>query len=304
MDEATTNDVPLSEQNFFQFDTYSDQSCFGDVQNKRQGFIPQTINTTYFIEYPSVKEEPTSSSPFEESKQDPDEKTVITIQKPGQEPKKLIFSPNCEIQVEERSQGTTIVTINNSNCEYERSESISTLDEDVWKSMKIEKGNNFIRVHFDIPQQNLRPDYYKNFPKKIIDIYLMKANITGAKKRNDLYGERISQMKLRDNASIKKIAVCWREIPEFRREFTKYVLESIFSSDMKTTQLSGKHDSNLLRQCYTQMLFGLKKILSYLLENNLINQYEPVHFWPKIDFRKRDMSDSEKLEQSIKEEES
>ncbi len=121
-----------------------------------------------------------------------------------------------------------------------------------------------------------------------MDIYLLKAEITGGKRKNDPYYDEIKKHQLRDNASIKKIAKCWAELPKFQQEFARYVLREIQPDDIKINNLTNKIDTNVLRECYILMLYGLKKALDYLEKENLTNEYELAHFWPKVEFKKKD----------------
>ena len=158
-----------------------------------------------------------------------------------------------------------------------------------WENLGILISEESIQVPINPPRSNLKSDYYKNFPKKLIDTYLVKAGITGGK-RTDSYSDKIKSFKLRDNASIKKIAKCWTELPGFQKEFTEFVVRRIESGDLKISPLASNVDHKILWECYTLMLNGLKKALNYLEEEGLMNKYEPAHFWPKVEFKNPTLS--------------
>ena len=119
--------------------------------------------------------------------------------------------------------------------------------------------------------------------------------------------------QLREKPSIFKIACCWAEIPRFRNEFTHFILFRVNDEDLRLTrhrQLRAKNininnnSKNILSpslshipnrakkaiesdHCYSRMLHALKRALDFLQENNLTHEFELVHLWPKVEFRRK-----------------
>lgn len=147
-----------------------------------------------------------------------------------------------------------------------------------------EMPGDVLQVPIKISKNNIKPSYYKNFPKKLIDAYLRADGITGKKRKYDPYYEKIKKYNLRDKASIKKIALCWSEVPEFREGLTRYVLYEIQPEDLTLNQLSLKKDGFLKRECLTRNLHAFKKALQILVKFNLLDDFELVHLWDKVEF--------------------
>lgn len=150
-----------------------------------------------------------------------------------------------------------------------------------WKNLKYQISDKDVTVPININKEGIEPKVYKNFAKKIMDTYLRKAGLTGQKRINEPYFEDLKELReLRDECSIKKIALHWNTIPKFRTEFTKYVIEVIHPEDLVANQ------SSELRECYIQSLLALKKALFVLKEEKSLADFRLAHLWPKVMFKR------------------
>ena len=160
---------------------------------------------------------------------------------------------------------------------------------DSWRSKTVDVGDDsrLLKVPLNVSDNKLIADYYKNFSKKLFDAYLIEFRLTDRSKGKQNpaahHHEIIREKKLRDKASIKKITELWNGLTEFRNEFSEFVLR-VSPSEIQRGQVGGKCDKKLLNECYKEMLAGLKAMMFHLRESNLLDKYEPKHFWPEIKF--------------------
>jgi hypothetical protein len=133
--------------------------------------------------------------------------------------------------------------------------------------------------------------HYKYFTRKLIQVYFAKSGLATMKRVCEPYYEELLKQSIRKKPTIAKLARCWGEVPKFREEFSYFVLHKIEEEDIIASsfhQQPQKTASALLtKECYGYILQSLKKALKYLFEKNLTHQYEIVHMWPNVEFRKR-----------------